>query len=120
MNFDIKPGTLCFIRGESNWCTPNNGKVVTVVRAAAHSCGLAKAWDCVSKETMNVLTWPGCTPVILAPGEEHVVAQAHLLPIAGPELEDDVRHYDNHLLIGKEVVVRVTSISTRSTANVRR
>ena len=120
MNFEIKPGTLCFVRRAAGWLAANNGKVVTVVREEAFDYGFGKTWACVSKDTFNGLVLPFQVKTTAAPGEEKAVPEVNLLPIAGPGLEADVRHYDSHPLIGKKVAVRVTSISARSTANVRR
>ncbi len=117
MKFEIKPGTLCFIRGETGWCAPNNGKVVTVVRAGILPKSVGRFWECVSQDALNGWLWPANQQTVIAPGEEHIMPERALLPIAGPGLEGNVRRFDTWSLAHTQGAL---VCSARSTANVRR
>jgi hypothetical protein len=115
MKFEIKPGTLCFIKGETGWCTPNNGKVVAVVRMGILPKSDGRFWECVCQSALNGWTWPDKHRAMIAPGEEHIMPECALIPIAGPNLEADVRHYDTKRLSHLQEKKRVHAISYGAT-----
>lgn len=115
MNFEIKPGTLCFVHRATGWLAANNGKVVTVVREETFDYGFGKTWACVSKDTFNGLILPFQVRATTAPGEEVAIPATNLLPIAGPGLEDDVRHYDTKRLSHLQEKKRVHAIGYGAT-----
>lgn len=97
MNIEIKPGTLCYIRGAQGLDAINNGRVVEAIRRleSAPEIGHAPAWE--AKSSSNIFArlpvWPAQYLDAL-PGTVLIVRESLLVPIAGPGLEDEVTAFD--------------------------
>lgn len=110
MNLEIKPGTLCYIRGAQGLDAVNNGHVVEAierVQALPEMRGAA-AWKATSRGLITARTsqWDLQT-IQIQPGTVMYVREDILVPLAGPGLEDEVRQADAQPLTRQQEKQRV-------------